>query len=63
MYFIYVRNEQDKNKMIALDYTLMKEDKRNNMWVFQNKDIRSFACEEEISSAGIQFVLSNTLTF
>lgn len=63
MHFIYVRSEQDKDKMLALGYTLIKEDKRNNMWIFQNKNTELFACNAEMSAAGIKFVLSNTLTF
>lgn len=63
MNFIYVMSEEDKNKMESLGYSLIKEDKRNHVWVFQNKDTTTFACEDEISGAGIYFVLSNMLTF
>lgn len=63
MHFIYVRSEQDKDKMIVLGYALAKEDKRNGIWVFQNKNAKTFACDTELSDAGIQFVLSDTLTF
>lgn len=63
MNFIYVMSEEDKNKMKSLGYSLIKEDKRNHVWVFQNKDTATFACEDEISGAGIYFVLSNMLTF
>ena len=61
MNFIYVMSVKDKNKMVSLGYDLIREDTRNSMWVFKNKD--TFACEDEISGAGIKFVLSNTLTF
>lgn len=63
MHFIYVMSEQDKDKMIALGYTLMKEDIRNFIWVFQNKDSEKFAINDEMSKAGIHFIPSNTLTF
>ncbi len=63
MRFIYVMSETDKDKLVSLGYSLLKEDKRNHVWVFQNKDTITFACEDEISSAGIRFVLSDTLTF
>lgn len=63
MHFIYVMSVRDKDKMLSLGYSLVKEDKRNSIWVFQNKDTTTFACEDEVSSAGIKFVLSNTLTF
>lgn len=59
MHFIYVMSEQDKDKMLALGYAMMKEDVKNHMWVFLNEDTKTFACNE----AGIQFILSNTLTF
>ncbi len=63
MRFIYVMSEGDKDKMLSLGYVLVREDKRNYMWVFQNKDTASFACKKEISGAGIRFALSDTLTF
>lgn len=63
MNFIYVMSVKDKNKMVSLGYDLIMEDTRNSMWVFKNKDTTTFACEDEISGAGIKFVLSNTLTF
>lgn len=53
MNFIYVMREADKDKMISLGYSIIKEDKRNHVWVFQNKDTTTFACEDEISNAGI----------
>ncbi len=63
MHFIYVMSAKDKDEMLSLGYSLVKEDTRNSMWVFQNKDTTTFACEDEISGAGIKFVLSSTLTF
>jgi len=59
MHFIYVMSEQDKDKMLALGYVMMKEDAKNRMWVFLNKDTKTFSGDK----AGIQFILSNTLTF
>lgn len=63
MHFIYVMSVKDRNKMLSLGYNLIREDTRNSIWVFQNKDTVTFAREDEISGAGIKFVLSNTLTF
>lgn len=63
MRFIYVKSEQDKDKLLALGYVLMKKDDRNNVWVFQNKDVKTFDHNGEIEKSGIRFVLSNTLTF
>jgi len=56
-------SEQDKEKMISLGYVLLKEDKRNHIWIFQNINTEKFAGGGEISKAGIQFALSDTLTF
>lgn len=63
MHFIYVRSERDKDEMLALGYTLMKEDKRNSIWVFKNKNAESFSINSEMAASGIKFVMSNTLTF
>lgn len=63
MNFIYVRSEDDKNRLLSLGYALVKEDKRNRIWVFQNKDAKTFVRNEEVAEAGVKFVLSNTLTF
>lgn len=63
MRFIYVMKKEDKDKMVAMGYLLIKEDKRNLIWVFENKDVTTFASEDEITNAGVSFVLSDTLTF
>ena len=63
MRFVYVMKKEDKDKMVAMGYSLIKEDKRNNIWVFENKDVITFASEDEITSAGVSFVLSDMLTF
>lgn len=63
MHFVYVMNEQDKDKMVELGYKMMKEDVRNHIWVFQAKDTEHFSKDNEMSNAGIHFILSNTLTF
>lgn len=63
MHFIYVKSKNDRDKMLALGYVLMKEDTRNNLWVFQNRGNETFGRRSELSQAGIRFALSNTLTF
>lgn len=63
MHFIYVNSEQDRDKMLALGYVLMKADARNHIWIFRNKDSEEFSCNKGITHAGVQFVLSDTLTF
>ena len=63
MRFVYVMKKEDKDKMVAMGYSLIKEDKQNNLWVFENKDVTTFASEDEITNAGVSFVLSDMLTF
>lgn len=63
MRFVYVMKKEDKDKMVAMGYSLIKEDKRNHIWVFDNKDVTTFASEDEITNAGVSFVLSDMLTF
>lgn len=63
MQFVYVMRREDKDKMEELGYVLIKEDRNNHIWVFKNKDVTTFSSEDEISSAGISFVLSDMLTF
>ena len=63
MRFVYVLRDEDKDKMMAMGYSLIKEDTRNHIWVFENKDVTTFTSENEIANAGVMFVLSDTLTF
>lgn len=63
MHFIYVMSEQDKDKMLALGYTMMKEDIRNHVWVFSVKDTEVFSRDIDALKAGVHFIRSNTLTF
>lgn len=63
MRFVYVKSEQDRDRMLALGYALVKEDKRNHIWVFQNKNDVAFDSDGKLDNVGVKFVLSNTLTF
>ncbi len=38
MNLIYVRDKETKDKLIALGFELIKEDKTNGIWCFANKD-------------------------
>lgn len=62
MNFIYVMQESDRDKLIELGYTLIKEDLRNHIWVFNNLS-PTFAFENKLDELGIQFIASNILTF
>ena len=64
MQFVYVMNVADKDIMLQRGYRLIKEDFRNNVWVFQNRDSSNFNSGDTIEDAGLSlFVLSDTLTF
>jgi hypothetical protein len=55
--FIYVFNENDKNKMLELNYEMVKGDKDKHIYVFLNAEQLNFAIGE------IKFALSDVLTF
>lgn len=63
MFFIYVINEKDRDKMVSLGYHLLKGGSHNNIWVFHAKEELTFAAEDELNKAGVSYVLSNRLTF
>ena len=55
--FVYVFDKESRNKLIDLGYQLVKEDPKNFIYVFENKN--NIVFEEN----QIQAVFSNTLTF
>ncbi len=63
MRFIYVKSDADKEKMLKLGYSLIKKCGQSGIWVFLNKDAKTFDHNKEIDNSGIQYVLSSTLTF
>lgn len=63
MRFIYVMKTEDANKLIEMGYSLIKEDKQNHIWVFENRDVNTFVYDDELASAGVMFVASDILTF
>ena len=58
MKFIYVMDKAAKKMLEKKGYVLLKEDKVNSIWVFENR-------EETMFDLGMdcQYVLSETLTF
>lgn len=58
MKFIYVMDKASKKMLTRRGYVLLKEDKANSIWVFENR-------EETMFDLGLdcQYVLSDTLTF
>lgn len=63
MRFIYVMNKEERDKTISLGFKLIKEDNDKDIWVFENKDIMSFASEDMLTNAGVRYILSDVLTF
>lgn len=55
--FIYVMDVESKDKLINLGYELLKNDEKNTIWVFSNKEDRQF------DSLDIPCVVSDVLTF
>lgn len=57
---IYVFNEDDKNYLEYSGYILVKEDKRNNIYVFVAEYPEDVT---QLKFSNINYSLSNTLTF
>ena len=55
--FIYVFDEKSRDELIAAGLRLLKSDKKNDVYVFANRNDMAF----ELSD--ISFVRSDTLTF
>ena len=55
--FIYVFGEQEKDKLLAMKYEMIKCDKEKHIYVFLNKERLDFAFGD------IKYALSDTLTF
>ena len=66
MEFIYVMNDENRDIMIELGYTLIKANKERHVWVFRNKDELRFDKngDKALTDAGITcFCYSDILTF
>lgn len=55
--FLYVFSKSARDNLLAANYTLLKSDDQNEIYVFANQMDMTFAL------ADISFVRSNTLTF
>lgn len=55
--FLYVFNKQARDSLLAANYTLLKSDEENEIYVFANQVDMTFAL------ADISFIRSDTLTF
>lgn len=54
--FIYVMDEKDRDTLVNLGYTLIKSNKQETMWVFENKN-------DKFADVGVPCVVSDILTF
>lgn len=56
--FLYVFNEQDRDKLIQSGFVLMKSDEANSVYIFKTKD------EVTFSDSGVdKYYLTDVLTF
>ena len=55
--FLYVFNKQARDSLLAANYTLLKSDEQNEIYVFANQMDMTFTL------ADISFIRSDTLTF
>ena len=57
MKFIYVFSTEDKDTLLKVGFTLLKEDARNSIYVFGRNNALTFAL------ADVSYVETDTLTF
>lgn len=55
--FIYVFDEDARDKLLDMNYKLLKRDEKNHIYVFVNEGREAFALD------GISHILSDTITF
>lgn len=57
MSFIYVFNSEAKDELLKLGLNMLKEDSRQQIFVFENPQVMTFSMPD------ISYILSDTLTF
>lgn len=57
MKFIYVFSKDDRDVLLKVGFTLLKEDTRNSIYVFGKSNSLTFALTE------VSYIESDTLTF
>ncbi len=55
--FIYVFSEMGRDKLLSLQYKILKCDENKSVYIFLNKEHQDFSCND------FKFALSDTLTF
>lgn len=61
MKFIYVMDKKAQKELLKKGFTLLKEDKANSIWVFENKCVNDETCFN--LDVECFHVLSDVLTF
>lgn len=61
MKFIYVMDKRAKKELLKKGFALLKEDKNNSIWVFENKYADADACCD--LDLECRHILSDVLTF
>ncbi len=61
MRFIYVMDKKGKKELLKKGFKLLKEDKANSIWVFENKYMDDVACFD--LDVECPHILSDVLTF
>lgn len=56
-HFIYVFSDEGRDKLLAMQYELLKYDEQKHIYVFLNAERQDYACSD------IPYALSDTLTF
>lgn len=56
--FVYVMDEESRDRLVSLGYKLLKYDERNSVWCFENKVPDALAFELDIPC-----VVSSVMTF
>lgn len=59
--FLYVFESDVRDFLIAKGYSLLKNDERNNVYIFANRLEAKFALDDKFKDESV--ILSNTLTF
>ena len=55
--FIYVFSVESRDKLLAMQYALLKSDEARHVFVFLNKERQDFSCDD------VTYAMSDTLTF
>lgn len=62
--FIYVFNNEAKNKLLNLGYNLIKSDDNSHVYIFNSENkSRTFSADIIEGTIDVSYILSDSLTF